>query len=100
MFINSDTNINVSEAIHMFSAAKKTSSATSIVRCFHKAGIILQDECKIESGIDVDMAKYWQHLCQKLDAETEFNGFIHVDDGVIAAPGVTGESLDDVNTDG
>jgi hypothetical protein len=58
-----DANINILEAIHMFSAAKKTSSAATIVHCFHKAGIIPQDECKIESGIDVDMAKNWQHLC-------------------------------------
>jgi len=70
----------------MFSVVKKTSGAATIVHCFHKAGIIPQDEGKIESGIDVDMAKNWQHLCQKLDTEAEFSGFIRVDYDVIAAP--------------
>lgn len=80
----------------MFSAAKKTSSAATIVHCFHKIGIIPQDECKIESGIDVIMVKNWQHLCQKLDAEAKFNGFICVDDDFIATPEVTWESGDDL----
>lgn len=80
----------------MFSVVKKTSGAATIVHCFHKAGIIPQDEGKIESGIDVDMAKNWQHLCQKLDTEAEFSGFIRVDYDVIAAPQVTGESGDDM----
>lgn len=35
-------------------------------------------------------------MCQKLDAEAEFDGFIHVDDDVIATPEVTGEYGDDV----
>ena len=100
MFINNslghDANLNILEAIHMLSAAKKTSSAATIVHGFHKTRIVPQDECKIESGSDVDMVKNWQHLCQKLDAEAEFDGFIHVDDDVIAAPEVTGESGDDV----
>jgi hypothetical protein len=100
MFINNsvgyDANMNVLEAIHIFSAAKKASSAATIVHCFHKTGIIPQEECKIESGIDVVMVINWQHLCQKLDAEAEFNSFICVDDDVIATPEVTWESGDDL----
>jgi len=42
------------------------------------------------------MGKNWQHLCQKLDAEAEFDSFIHLDDDVIAAPEVTGETGDDM----
>lgn len=89
MFINNSVgrgaNINILEAIHLLSAAKRTSSAATIVQCFHKTGIIPQDKCEIESGSDVDLAKNWQHLGQKLNADAEFDGFIHVDDDVIAA---------------
>lgn len=42
------------------------------------------------------MAKNLQHLCQKLDAEAEFDSSIRVDDNAIAAAEVTRESRDDM----
>jgi hypothetical protein len=59
-----DANINISEAIHMLSAAKKTSSAATIVYGFHKPGITPQDKCKIESGSDVNVVKIG-NICVK-----------------------------------
>jgi hypothetical protein len=56
--------------------------------------------CKTNAKLEVEMMSIWQkigNICvKKLDAEAEFDGFIYVDDDVIAAPEVTGESGDDV----
>jgi hypothetical protein len=86
--VGRDANINILEAIQMFTAAKKTSSAATILRCFLKAGIMQHDKCEMESESDVDMAKNWRHLYQKLDTEAEFDGFIRVIDDAVA-PEVT-----------
>jgi hypothetical protein len=81
--VGRDANISILEAIQMFSAAWKTLIAATIVNCFHKAGIVPQNECESESGIDADMVNNWQHLCQKLDVEVALDDFIGVDNDVI-----------------
>jgi hypothetical protein len=59
------TNINIVGAIQMYIVAWKAFSAATVVN-FHKAGIVLQDECEceIKSESDADMVNSWQHLCQ------------------------------------
>jgi hypothetical protein len=64
------------------------------VQCFHKAGVIPQDKCEIESKSD-RYDKKLATLCQKLDAEAELDAFIHVDDDATVAADIR-ESGNDV----
>jgi hypothetical protein len=75
--VGHDANINIVEALQMFSVAWKTLNASTIVNCFHKARIVPQDKCKseTESESDADMVNNWQHLCQKLDVEVALDDF-------------------------
>jgi hypothetical protein len=59
-------NISVCRGTDINIVAWKALSAATVVNFFHKAGIVLQDECEceIKSESDVDMVNSWQHLCQ------------------------------------
>lgn len=62
--MGSDANINILEAIQLLNAAQRTLSAATVVNCFHKSGVVLQDYCESESESDTDMVNSWQNLCQ------------------------------------
>jgi hypothetical protein len=74
---------------------RKLQVLLQLYTAFTKPELYGKTNAKLEVEMMSILQKNWQHLCQKLDTEAEFDGLIHVDDDVIALE-VTGEFGDDV----
>jgi len=100
-----DINVNILEAMQMFSAAWRALKDEVISDCFRKAGVVYAEDNITESEVldDAETEENWKHLCEKLDVPTSVNltDYVNVDCDVIVQKKTTDdEILADIMSDG
>jgi len=70
-----DINVNILEAMQMFSAAWRALKEEIISNCFRKAGVVYAEDDITESEVlyDAETEEKWKCLCEKLDVPTSVN---------------------------
>jgi hypothetical protein len=80
--VRCDENVNIQEALRMFTAAWKNLSIIMVLNCWHKASILSVRHKIIDTNLtDDDVQDNWQQICQKVNvpAEVMMEDFINVD---------------------
>jgi hypothetical protein len=99
-----DINVNILEAMQMFSAAWRALKEEIISNCFRKAGVVYaEDITESEVLDDAETEENWKRLCEKLDVPTSVNltDYVNVDCDVLVQKEITDdEILADIMSDG
>lgn len=100
-----DINVNILEAMQMFSAAWRALKEEIIANCFRKAGVVYAEDDITESEVldDAETEENWKRLCEKLDVPTSVNltDYVNVDCDVIVQKEITDDEIvADIMSDG
>ena len=92
-----DINVNILEAMQMFSAAWRALKEEIIANCFRKAGVVYAEDDITESEVldDAETEENWKRLCEKLDVPTSVNltDYVNVDCDVIVQKEITDDEI-------
>jgi len=100
-----DINVNILEAMQMFSAAWRALKEEIIANCFRKAGVVYAEDDITESEVldDAETEENWKRLCEKLDVPTSVNltDYVNVDCDVRVQKEITDDEIvADIMSDG
>ena len=99
-----DINVNILEAMQMFSAAWRALKEEIIANCFRKAGVVYAEDDITESEVlDDAETENCKCLCEKLDVPTSVNltDYVNVDCDVIVQKEITDDEIvADIMSDG